>query len=171
MSTIIVALIVVGSIAGICFLMVFVHNKHKREADNSLLNHFRQTGTENGLSFSSQELLKESVFGLDGISRKILVLTRVDDGYSSFTINLDEVTSCSVKKIYGTLRLVDRKDPAEKYLDRIVLQFDLHRKPPVEILFYKHITNHIYEWQELEQKAKHWEAVLSKMQNAKKLTA
>ena len=172
MSTLLVATILLGSIAAICLLLISVHNKHKREAMNKILNHFSQLGTENNLSFSSQERLHHCVLGLDGVNRKILVVTREDDYYGSFIIDLNEVKACTVKKIYGTIQAGDLKhQKLEQYLEKIVLHFELHRKPPVEIMFYRNLDNHIYETQELEQKAKHWEAILSKMQTPLKHTA
>jgi len=165
MSTLIVAAILVGSVVLICFLLISIHNKHKREAMNNLLKHFSQLGTENNLSFSSQEVLNNCVLGLDGINRKILVVIREGELFSSFLIDMNEVKSCTVKKIYGSINVGDLKDhKLEQYLDKIILLFEYNSKPSVEIVFYKNHHNHIYETQELEQKAKHWEAILSKMQ-------
>jgi hypothetical protein len=164
MSSIIVAAIVVGSVVAICFLLINVHNKHKREAMNSLLKYFSQLGTENNLSFSSQEVLKDCIVGLDGIRRKILVVTREDGFFGSFIIDLNQVKNCTVKKIYGTIKASDLKSrKLDQFLEKIILHFDLN-KTAVEIVFYRHFVNHIYEVPELEQKAKHWETILSKMQ-------
>ena len=165
MSSVFVAAILVGSLVAICLLLIGIHNKHKREAMNRILKHFSQLGTENNLSFSSHELLSNCILGLDGMNRKILVVTREDNYYGSFIINLDEIKSCTVKKVYGTIKVGDLKNhKLEQYLKKIVLHFELHQKLPVEIVFYKNLDNHIYETQELECKAKHWEAILSKMQ-------
>ena len=165
MSTLFVAVILIGSVVAICLLLIGIHNKNKREAMNNILKHFSQLGTENNLSFSSQEILDHCVLGLDGVQRKILVATRRDEHYGSFIIDLNEVKNCSVKKIYGTIKAGELKNhKLEKYLEKIVLHFELHRKPAVEIVFYENFGNHISQTQELEQKAKHWEAILSKLQ-------
>jgi hypothetical protein len=164
MSTLFVAAILVGSLVLICLLLIRTHNKHKREAMNHIFRHFSQSGIENSLSFSSQEILHHCIFGLDNTNHKILVVTREDNLYSSFVIDLSEVKNCAVKKIYGTTNAGDLKPHAlDQYLEKIVLQFELHHKPSLEIVFYKNILNHVYETQELEQKAKHWETILSKM--------
>ena len=164
MSTILVAVIVVGSVVIICFLLISIHNKHKREAMNNLLKHFSQLGTENNLNFSSQEVLHNCILGLDGINRKILVVAKKDGFYSSFMIDLNEVKSCTVKKIYGTIKVGDLKNhKLDQYLEKMVLHFELIGRPSVEIAFYKNHDNHIYEVQELEYKARHWEAILTKM--------
>jgi hypothetical protein len=170
MSTILVAAIVVGSVAGICIFLISIHNKHKREAMNNLLKQFSRSGTEYNLSFSSQEVLNNCVLGLDGMNRKILVVTKEDNHYTSMVIDLNEVKTCTVKKIYGTI-IADtfKKEKPEQYLQQIVLRFDLDSKPPVEIVFYKNSENHIYESTDLERKARHWETILSKMKTSLKI--
>jgi len=165
MSTYIVAAIIIGSVVSICFLLISIHNKHNREAMNKLLKYFSQLGTENDLSFSSQEILRNCILGLDGLQRKIMVVQRVDGSFSSFIIDLREVKNCSVKKIYGTINVGDlKKAKLEQYLEKIVLHFDLNDNSGAEIVFYKHFENHLLEALELEQKAKNWDAILSKMQ-------
>lgn len=165
MSSLIVAAIIVGSVVGICLLLISVHNKHNREAMNNLLKYFSQLGIENDLNFSSQEILKNCVLGLDGVQRKILVVQREDDSFGSFIIDLHEVKNCTVKKVYGTINVGDlKKGKLEQYLEKIVLHFDLNNNSSVEIVFYKHFENHLLEALELEQKAKSWDAILSKMQ-------
>ncbi|HWI91300.1 MAG TPA: hypothetical protein VNT20_08490 [Flavisolibacter sp.] len=166
MSTLFVAAIIIGSVAAVCFILISIHNKHKREAMNNMLKHFSRSATENNLNFSSQEILRNSILALDGVHRKIVVVSKNEDLYSSQLIDLNEVKDCTVKKIYGTIKVGDLKShKLEQHLEKIVLHFDLMQKPPVEIIFYKNTHNHIYETQELEQKARHWEAILSKMKS------
>jgi hypothetical protein len=164
MSTLLVAAIIVGFIVSICFLLIGIHNKHKREAMSKILKHFSHLGSENNLSFSSQELLNHCIIGLDGVNRKILVVTKEGSYYGSFIIDLNEIKTCTVKKIYGAIAGGDLKGrKLEQYLEKIVLHFEMYGKPSVEIVFYRNFDNHIYEVQELEKKAKHWETILSKM--------
>jgi hypothetical protein len=172
MSTLIVAAVLVGCVTAICLLLVSIHNKHKREIMNNILKHFSQLGANNALNFSSQEVLHNCVLGIDGINRKIMVVTKDESVYSSFIMSLDEIKSSTVKKIYGTIKVGDlKKHKLEQYLEKVILHFELHGKPSVEIIFYQNSNNHIYEARELEQKAKHWEAILSKMQKPLKNTA
>lgn len=167
MSTLFIAAIIIGIIAGVCVLLVRIDNKQKRIAVNDLLQRFSQLGTNHNLSFSSQEVLKDGVIGLDGMHRKLAVLQkRNEDGYHSNVINLGEIKTCSVKKQYGTIGSGDlqTKKP-EQYLEKIVLHFEFNNgSEPVEVMFYNHIDHVIYQIAELENKAKHWEAILSKMQ-------
>jgi len=137
---------------------------------NQLLKRFRATGEKNNLSFSSQELLTDSILGLDGVGRKILILNKNQNGeLEDVVINLDEIKNCSVRKIYGSIRVGElKKRKLNEYLDRIVLHFEFaNNKPPVEICFYKHVDHSIYNLSELEQKARHWELIINKMLKSK----
>jgi hypothetical protein len=165
MSTFIVAGILIGFIIAICFILVGIHNKHNRTAMNNLLKHFSNLGRDNDLNFSSQEILRNSMFGIDGNRRKLLVVTREDNFFGSFIIDLDQVKNCSVQKTYRFIKSEHPKNQkTEPYLDKIALHFDLNSQSSAEIVFYRHLDHPIYEAVELEQKAKHWEAVLSNMQ-------
>src|SRR4051812_32479171 len=124
MSTLIVAAIIIGAVVIISFLLNYVHNKHKREAMNKLLTYFSEAGTKDGLRFSSQELLKNTVMGVDGVSRKLLIANRQNEVLASFVIDLQEMKSCAVQKIYASVNSGDGKNQKpEQYLEKIVLQF------------------------------------------------
>jgi hypothetical protein len=165
METLLISAILVGAVAAIFLLLVWLDKKHKRQAMHQLLQAFSQAGSNHNLSFSSQEILKDTAIGLDGIHRKVLVLRRSTDvAFESLLIDINEVKSCAVKKEYITVSNSDLKtERPERYLGNISLHFELQNKPPVEIVFYKHFNSHIDEIAELEIKAKYWEAILTKM--------
>src|SRR5579875_970142 len=163
MSTFIVAAIIVGSVGAICLLLVRMHNAHKREAHRLLLQQFNQAEAEHRLHFSKQEVLKNCMLGLDDTQRKMLVAMKADSQCHSILIDLDEVSKCTVKKIYGIVNVGHGKGhKQEQHLEKIALHFNLDDKPSIDIVFYRNLDNHIYEAMELEQKAKQWEAMLSK---------
>jgi hypothetical protein len=166
MSTIFVAVVLVGLVAAVCILLVSLDKKQKRKVMRELHLRFSRLGTENKLTFSSQEALKDLLIGLDGIQRKLLVLKRQDNNtFHSFAVDLGNVKSCSVKKYYGTINSGGLKTKKlEQYLEKITLHFEFAGGSPAkEILFYKHFDHHLVEIPELEQKARHWELMLSKL--------
>jgi hypothetical protein len=165
MSTLIVAFIIVGSVTAICYLLISIHNKNKRKALSRQLSNFSLQGTNHNLSFSSQEILQDCVIGLDGVNRKIM-LVHTNNHDDCRIINLNNVKSCSVQKLYGMSGSGNSNKKLEKYLERITLRLELVNGQPVEILFYNNLENHIYEITELEQKARQWETMLAKMQPA-----
>jgi hypothetical protein len=133
---------------------------------NQLLNRFSELGTAHNLSFSSQEVLNNCIIGLDGINRKLLILTQIDNTlFDDYVVDLDEVKNCTAKKHYGNIKPGDLKNKKlETYLERVALHFEFHNgKEPIEVAFYKHIENNVYHLADIEQKAEHWKQILTKM--------
>lgn len=168
MSTLVIAVLLVGSIIGICLILMAVASKQKIKKMNQLLNRFSELGTVYDLSFASQEVLNDSIIGLDGMNRKLMVLTQIDDLiFDDYVIDLNEVKTCTVKKHYGNIRPDElRKRKLENYLERIALHFEFkNEKAPIEVAFYNHISP-VYRLDVIEQKADHWKQILSKMLNS-----
>lgn len=168
MSTFFVAAILISVIVSICLILVSINNKHRQKTTTALVTQFNKLGTENNLSFSSQEILETCIIGLDGIKRKLLILNKIDkDKYEPLLLNLDEVKNCSKKKIYRSVNIGTRKKKKfENQIDRIVLEFDfIDHRQPVHVLFFEPFTNHILTMSDLEQKAKNWETMLSQILN------
>ncbi|HVZ95923.1 MAG TPA: hypothetical protein VG847_03550 [Chitinophagaceae bacterium] len=167
MSTLLIATALIAVVAGICLLLISINNKQKRNAMNTFLNRLSQAGSSNNLSFSGQELLKDIAIGLDGLRRELLVLTRFKNGdYFDFTIDINNVQSCSVKKIYGFIKAGDLKNNRlEKHLEEIVLHLELYHAGSTDIPFYNHIDNRPGEAIDLENKARRWESMLNKLMN------
>ena len=166
MSDLIIAGILIGIIVSISFLLIYIDKHSKRKRMNHLTNRFSELGSRYQVNFTSQAILKDEILGIDGVQRKLLILNTTDKNEMPHElIDLDELRHCSVKKSYGSINNGDLKNKKlEQYLEKIVLCFEFHmKKPAIEVSFYNHLKNHLYEISELEQKAKDWESFLSKM--------
>ncbi|MBD0351136.1 MAG: hypothetical protein ICV51_10045 [Flavisolibacter sp.] len=165
MSTLIVALIIVLGIAVVLFLLVFLHNRQNKKRAEKMLRRFSELGSEHDLSFTGQEVFRNHIIGVDGIKRKLLLLENDGTHNHWSVIDLAEVKSCRVKKIYGNMEAGDPSTKStEMYLRAIVLEFDFENSnPTIALPFYKLVSNSIQEAPELEAKAKNWESVLLKM--------
>jgi hypothetical protein len=165
MSTIVVAFIIIAVIIAVCYFLIYTTKRHAQKKTGKLLLLSSETGSKYNLSFSSQEILKNRVIGLDGISRKLLVIEHNTDENDYTIIDLQDVKSCAVKKNYISVNMGDEKNKKmEEFLSAIVLQFNFRNgKEPFVLPFYESIANHVYEMKELEDKAKDWEAMLLKM--------
>jgi hypothetical protein len=165
MSSIIVAVALVGIIAIICFLLVGINNKQKRKHMKQFLTRFSELGSKNDMNFSSQVILKNSAIGLDGIGRKLLMGEEKDEvAFFSTVIDLHDLVSCSVKKQYASISGGDlKKRKMDTYLEKITLQFNRRSSPPAEVIFFNHTDNQVNEIADLTQKAKHWEAIINKL--------
>lgn len=130
-----------------------------------LLEHFHRLGSEYELRFSIQQVLTDCVLGLDPHCRKILVVTKDDELFHSFVIDMNCVRHLTVRKVYGTIDAGELHDGRlEHYLKKIILHFAQQGKPSVDIVFYNSVENNFYEIQELENSARHWESVLMSLQ-------
>lgn len=165
MSAIVVILIVVVSIGATNILVNGIYKKYKGGAMKKLLMYFSEEGIRNDLSFSSQQILKDCIIGLDGVNRKFLIAKQQGDAFHSVIIDLDEIKTCTVKKEYGSIKVGELKNKKlDQYLEKIVLHFEFKNgRDDAEIPFYRPFENEVFEMPELERKAKRWEAIISKM--------
>jgi hypothetical protein len=166
MSSIIVAAVFTGVIIAICLLVIAIANKQKEKKMNQLMKRFSELGTAHNLSFSSQEVFNNSVIGLDGINRTLLILTHMDNiSVDDYVVGLDEVKNCTVKKYYGNIKPGDlKKRKLQTFLERIALRFEFNDgKDPVEAALYNHTDNHGHHPGNIEKKARQWQQILSKM--------
>ena len=164
MSTIITALLIIISTISIPLILILINKKKSRKRNETFLNLFSQEGSKQGLSFSSQELLKGKIIGLDGIKQALLVFEFENPG-NIICITMAEVKNCTVDKKYDSIVIgTERKPKLEPHLKSIDLEFTFKNKAePASVSFYESGVNSIYEMQELETKANTWEALLSKM--------
>ena len=164
MSTILIALIILFTAIFLSLAFIFINRRNEKKRNRSLLTLHSNAGSEKGLSFSSQELLRNKIIGLDGINKTLLVLEFLN-GTNVMCLNMRDVTQCSVEKKYDSILVGnDRKGKMEPHLRSIDIKFFLKdNNAPVSVSFYDSNINSIYEMTELEAKARTWESVLSKM--------
>ncbi|CAN5830392.1 hypothetical protein BH11BAC3_BH11BAC3_48060 [soil metagenome] len=166
MSTLAFSLTIVLFVIFLFIAFTYISNKQKKKAAAMLLWRLNKSGSENNLIFSCRELLNDTGIGVDTAKLKLLFLQQGGQyTYEWNIIDLNLITGCSVKKIYKPAYEGNSSDKnLENYLDKIVLHFEFSDyRTPVEIKFYKHITNNIFEMQELENKASKWQALVCKM--------
>ena len=130
------------------------------------LDYLTQLGSTYNVTFSRQEILKDFMLGLDDKKKKLLIVSGIIEGRLHHDItDLNEISSCSVKKHYGRINVNGLKNrELNHYLEKVVLQIEFHsNKQPVDILIYQRKDNDIRELPELELKAKKWMELLSKI--------
>jgi len=150
------------AICAIILIVVAVQKKRKRVREGKLLLQFSQIGTDNDLSFTSQEILYNSVIGLDGLKRKIVFLQETNGIYHWLMIDLDRINHCCVKLKYRGFKLRRRRN-SRVYTEKLILQFQSMENELIDIPFYVNPTLKRSLRRQLEQKARHWEIILSKM--------
>lgn len=165
MLTAIYVVILLAAVFLPVLLVYAVDKKQKRREKVQLLQAFHEAGQEKGLRFSSQEILQDLVFGLDGTHRKLLLLEKQGQGrYHDTVVDLNDVAGCMVLKQYSTPAAGPYAAAvAGPHPERIDLLLSRTGKPPVEILFYVLHGTKSGDVAALEAKAHRWEAVLSKL--------
>ena len=105
------------------------------------------------------------VFGMDELYGKLLILESAEKNtYQHQIIDLDEVMRCTLQK---NNRSVFEKGASgqisEVFVEQVNLLFEFtDRREPYELVFYKHIVDHIFELPQLEMKAIKWQELISK---------
>lgn len=153
------ALMIIGCIIGMYVLVADIRKKHRKERLCHMLYRFSKLGTQYDLSFASQEVLKDSIIGLDGLKRKLLLLEKQDRQFNWTIIDLNELSQCSLQETHLN---VQREEELNTGSSGLALRFDFEdNRAPVMFPFCKHDDssgeNHLYE------RARDWEAILSKM--------
>ena len=165
MSTIYTALILVAIIIALVGILASLSRREKRKKTIELLDQFRRIGIAKNLSFSSQEVLENSVIGLDGIKRKLLIVEKSKDGRFNFLhVDLNQLKNCTAKRFYRSVNMgTGKREEYEKHLDKIVLHIELFNGEPADLVFFDPLRDPTTRMHELEEKAAKWEGVLSKL--------
>lgn len=169
MSSIIIAGALILIIVFISLMLVSINNKHRKKEANQLLDRFNELAERNNLSFTHKEIMENFIIGLDEAHKKLLVSIKPGTKYNSFVIDLDQIKSCSKKKIYKTINMgTIKKQKLETLVDKIVLEFDYTAiKEPAQIPFYEAGSDQLFDMDERVQKAGSWEIILNKTINTK----
>lgn len=139
--------------------------RNSRKTREKLFLRLSEEGTTNKLVFCSQEILQNKVIGIDGIHRKIMILEKVKNKFSTSIISLDEVRNCELVTSCGSLNEENfRKLEAAKKSFSIELHFKfINSAHSRSIIFYDSLLNSKKELVLLKAKAEYWSIMFSKM--------
>lgn len=157
-------IVVLLSVAG-CGAVLFVFLRQQKRRRAALLTTISGLGSRSGLSFTGQEVLSDSIIGFDGIQKKLLVLEDNQSVYRWYTINLEEVSRCTLQKTYRTPAVPSSGLPAiSGWVDRVELLFHYRdRAEPLAVPFYSAASNEAVELPALEARALNWQRFLTKL--------
>ncbi|HEY1112008.1 MAG TPA: hypothetical protein VGE66_00545 [Chitinophagaceae bacterium] len=157
-------LVVMLSVSG-CGLALLLFLRQQKQRRVALLATISKLGSRNDLSFTGQEVLSDSVMGFDGLKKKLLVLENAQSVYRWYTINLDEVSTCTVQKTYRVPAVHAPGAPAiSGYVERVELVFHCNDcKEPLAVPFYASEHNEAVELPALEARAHNWQRFLTKL--------
>lgn len=161
MSTIIVALIALTGAVIILLVLINV-KKTNRSRLNELLRSFSDSAIKYNLSISGQEIINDSIIGLDAVNRKLLVVNKTKDNlFDNVVIDLTEVEQCKVASVSAVIDYGSSKNSKlDQLLEKIVLRFSFNSgNRSYDFPFYTY-KDSLYQLQDLQAKAKQWEAYI-----------
>lgn len=134
-----------------------------KENISRMLLCFRKSASLHSLSLISQEVFHNKIIGLDKDKKKLLIIESNGLEYESKFIDLTEVKTCRLKRIYHAIKADGfRNRKLNDYLSAVTLEFHfINNKHPFVLDFYKTQSNFIYKTIDLEKKARKWETVVS----------
>jgi len=165
MSTILIALLIIGTVALIIFLLVLISKRSEKKRQHEIFMKLSDAGSRLGLSFTSQEILGENILALDGLNRKLVLLEPAGDDYTTSVLALEEVKACKLKTDHINMMHADNKQGrTELFLNSILLQFEFkENRSPFEVKFYDANVHSIYQLPDLRVKAADWDVMISKL--------
>ncbi|HEY0355829.1 MAG TPA: hypothetical protein VGC29_06480 [Flavisolibacter sp.] len=141
-----------------------IRSLRNRKASLRFIRQFNRLGAQHNISFTSQEILKGTIIGIDGLHRKLLILRkRKFDNSVSTLIDLNEIRHCSILMTFYPAPATSRRRRVKKLVEKIALCVELNDNTVEEILFYHHRHNPVTEITAMANKAKDWEVILTKM--------
>lgn len=161
MSIPVIAAIIIIALIAICLLLVAMNNQQAKKKNAALFQQFNRACAEYNINCTGQELLKNGLLGLDVPQQKLLLATIDQQALKLQCIDFKRLKSCSCKRSYGQAGAENNK---EQWLQSVALVFCFKDgAEPCSFNFYDHTIHHIYELSELEQKARDWEVLVTKM--------
>lgn len=164
MQTIITGAIVIACTIGMVLFLSYLNKKNIQKRNKAVFKTFSERGAGLGVSFSSQEMLKDTIIGLDRLHQRLLIFDHLKT-QSVTSILLSEVRQCVLTKEYQQINFgSEKQSDLEKTLRSIVLKFSFKNRPDqVELSFYDSMHYSIYEMAGMELKARKWETLLCKL--------
>ena len=164
MQTIITGAIVIACTIGMVLFLFYINKKSIQKRNKAVFKTFSEKGAGMGVSFSSQEMLKDTIIGLDRLHQRLLIFDHLKT-QSVTSLLLSEVKECVLTKEYQHINFgSEKQSDLEKTLRAIVLKFSFKNKPDhFELSFYDNMHYSIYEMTGMEQKARRWESLLCKL--------
>ncbi len=163
MTTTFAVVLIIASTISVSLMLVLLHNLRRQNKTEKLLNTFNGTAAAFNLSIAQQEILGIRVIGFDHMNNKLLFLEAGEDKHDGYLIDLDEIQSCTVKKVYGIIHTGQAKrKSAEAYVDAVTLQLDYTNGAKyIALPFYDKATIRVFEIRQRAEQAKEWQDLLS----------
>ena len=162
MSSVFIALILIGCIAAAVAFFVFISSRASKKRKAGFILSFDKASEKFGLDFSIQLFLPKHALALDKTKGMFLHVEEKETGLEDSLIDLRHVKSCKARKIHEYSQGEKGRERPEETLNTIVLELQfIDQQKSVSITFYDHFVNNIHDIADMETKAKEWENLIS----------
>lgn len=117
------------------------------------------------LHFSTEDEVGTNVIALDAIKRKLLYLKKAPNISSCLIIDLNKIASCSIRKQYNSINAGDlNTKKLQDFLKNIFINLSFKNgSATLSLPFYDPQKDKACDVEQLEEKAKKWETIVSKL--------
>ena len=156
MTTTFAVLLAIAIAIAASLILVLINNQRRQNKTEKLLSSFNEAAAEFNLSVAKQEIFENCVIGFDEMNSKLLFLQMNGNKHNGYLIDLNEIQSCTVKRVYGSMPIDNvRTRSAEAYVDTIASQLN-HKNgtKPIFLPFYDRAINPVFKMRERAEQAK-----------------
>jgi hypothetical protein len=139
--------------------------KADAKLDNCKYLEVGEPGSGFKTSYSSRLVFGSRIIALDEMEKCLLVVDTDDRLNPSYVIDLNNLTSVTIKRSYGSInRGALRNKGIEEFLQRIDLQFEFGKSyKTISLPFYDCHIDERRDRQKLDGHAKYWQMILSRL--------
>jgi hypothetical protein len=167
MYSLIICFVIITILIIVFKTLVSINNRHRKDKLNNLVYRFGILEKEYNLNIYKKEVLENFIIALDEEHKKLFVFKILRDHYDFIIVHIKDIKACSKKKIYkSSLVQETRNRRPEKYLDKIVLEFEYKRGGgQVQVAFYDSAINNANQIFHLNKRADEWEKHIAETTN------
>jgi hypothetical protein len=167
MDSVIISIVIITILIIVFKTLVSINNRDRKEKMSDLVHRFDILEKEYNLNIYKKEILQDFIVGLDKLRKKLFIFKKALDKYDFMIVNIKDLKFCSKKKIYNSSMVQStRNRRPDKYLDKIVLEFDYTSgNETIRVVYYDSMINNATEISDLDKRADEWERELAEMIN------
>ncbi len=163
MTQVFTTILIMGIVISVSLTAIIINHIIRERKTKKLLVDFYGLAAQFKFYISKQEALGKRMIALDNNSNRLIFFTVTPDGREGYLVNLDEVSSSAVKRVYVLGKSDDKyRANMEPYVKVIALRLNYKSgSTPLVLTFYEKGTDSGYKRRALEAKANEWQSLVS----------
>jgi hypothetical protein len=156
LHTLLIALILVGGIAAVTFVCIFIAKRQSKQKKERLLESHSEQLAQHNIKPDFSQIFEHRIFALDA-SRRIFAFVQNDEKLPSGVIELNDVAECRLWKTGLPIgSKVGRNRDAEEFINSVSMLFSLNNGEMIHVPVYTEVLDGIEEKISLSKSADQW---------------